>query len=185
MKKKFNILIIAIISIIVIGVIVITFLSQPIMFLIYLITDDGGKLDDVEKISAVVIENQEALQDIVSQVLNHEQEFRIVIDIEEKYYQNLDSPREASKDSLNLEDIYRLSKKLDIKGIHAYKNPEMDMVIFTTYEYGIVTSAEIKGFFYLEQDLTENVFEYGYFKPYYINNYSEIIDNWYYFEMSC
>lgn len=154
-----------------------------IIFLILLITDDGGKTDNVNKISALVTENQEELQDIVSEILDYEQELRIVIDIEEKTCYDLISHRDADEALFDLENIYRLSEYMDIQDIDAYKDSDVDMVVFKTYSYGLVTSADIKGFFYLEQDLTEDIFEYGCFDPYYVYDYGEITDNWYYFEM--
>lgn len=60
----------------------------------------------------------------------------------------------------------------------------MNMVIFITYSSGIVGSSDVKGFFYLDQDFTEDIFTYGYFKPYRSHDYSEITDNWYYFDIS-
>ena len=154
-----------------------------IIFFYCMITDDGGKLDNVDKISAVLTENQETLQDMVSQILNPEQEFSIYIDVEDKRFQDLDSSRDIDEKLFNLEDIYCLSEELDIKEIHAYKNSDVNMVIFTTYSFGIAGSSDVKGFFYLDQDLTEDIFQYGYFKPYRSHDYSEITDNWYYFDM--
>lgn len=185
MKKTRNILIIAIITIITIGAIVVAFLSVPgVIFLICLITDDGGKLDNAEKISAVVTENQETLQDIVSQVLNSEYDVDFVINIEEKNFQDLSSSKDADEKSFNLEDIYRLSEELEVKKIRVYTDSVVDMVIFQTYSSGIAGSSDEKGFFYLEGGLPENIFEYNYFTVYRIYDYSEITDNWYYYNIS-
>lgn len=185
MKKKRNILIIAIIIIIAIGAIVIAFLSVPgVIFLICLITDDGGKLDGIEKISEVVIENQETLQDIVFQVLNLEQDFEIFIDVEEKKFQNMGSSIREDEKSFDLEDIYRLSEELDINEIYAYKHSDVHMVIFQTYSSGLSVSGGEQGFLYIDQDLTEDITEYTYFKVYRRRDYSEIMDNWYYYDIS-
>lgn len=56
-----------------------------------MITDDGGKLDNVDKISVVVNENQETLQDIVSLMLNPEYDLDFVIDVEDKSFHDLSS----------------------------------------------------------------------------------------------
>ena len=146
-----------------------------------MLTDDGGKLDSVEKISAVVTENQETLQDIVSQVLNPEQEFEICIDVEEKKFQGLGSSRD--EELFNLDDIYRLSEELYIQEIYAYKNSDVNMVIFQTKSSGLSVSGGYKGFLYSDRDLTEDIAEYSYFHPYRSRDYSEITDNWYYYDI--
>ena len=181
MEKIRNTLIVAIILCI---VAVITFLGLPgIVFFWCMLTDDGGKLDSVEKISAVVIENQETLQDIVSQVLNPEQDLSFVIDVEEKKFQGLGSSRDEDEELFNLEDIYRLSEELYIQEIYAYKNSDVNMVIFQTNSSGLSVSGGCKGFFYLDQELTEDIAEYGYFHPYRSRDYSEITNNWYYYDI--
>lgn len=181
MEKVRNTLIVIIILCI---VAVITFLGLPgIIFFWCMLTDDGGKLDSVEKISAVVTENQETLQDIVSQVLNPEQEFEICIDVEEKEFQGLGSSRDTDEELFNLEDIYRLSEELDIKEIYVYKNSNVHMVIFRTYSSGLSVSGGEQGFLYIDQDLTEDITEYTYFKVYRSRDYSEITDNWYYYDI--
>lgn len=174
-----------IIIIIVCIVAVIAFVSLPgVIFFYCMITDNGGKLDNADKISTVLTENQETLQDIVSQILNPEQELSICINVENKSFQGLGSSRDIDERLFNLEDIYCLSEGLDIKEIYAYKNPDVNMVIFITYTSGIAGSSEVKGFFYLDRDLTEDIFQYGYFQPYRSHDYSEITDNWYYFDIS-
>ena len=181
MKKVHNTLIVAIILCI---VAVITFLGLPgIIFFWCMLTDDGGKLDSVEKISAVVTENQETLQDIVSQVLNPEQEFEICIDVEEQEFQGLGASRDEDEELFNLEDIYRLSEKLYIQKIYAYKNSDVNMVIFQTNSSGLSVSGGYKGFLYSDRDLTEDIAEYSYFHPYRSRDYSEITDNWYYYDI--
>lgn len=181
MEKVRNTLIVAIILSI---VAVITFLGLPgIIFIWCMLTDDGGKLDSVEKISAVVTENQETLQDIVSQVLNPEQDLDFVIDVEEQEFQGLGSSRDEDEELFNLEDIYRLSEELEIKKIRVYKNPDLNMVIFQTNSSGLSVSGGYKGFLYLDQELTEDIAEYSYFHPYRSRDYSEITDNWYYYDI--
>lgn len=185
MKKQSNTFIIAIIITTIVCIVVgIAFLGPSVIFFYCMITDDGGKLDNVEKISAVVIENQETLQDIVSHVLNPEQELDIFIDVEEKRFQDLSSSKDAEEELFNLEDIYRLSEELEVKKIRVYTDSDVDMVIFETYSSGIAGSSEIKGFYYLEGGLPENIFEYNHFTVYRIYDYSEITDSWYYFDIS-
>ena len=182
MEKVRNTLIVAIILCI---VAVITFLGLPgIIFFWCMLTDDGGKLDSVEKISAVVTENQETLQDIVSQVLNPEQDLSFVIDVEEKSFSDLSSSNDADEESFNLEDIYRLSEELEIKEIRVYKDSDVDMVFFTTYTSGIVGSSDEKGFYYLAGGVPEKIFEYHFFTVYRIYDYREITDNSYYYNIS-
>lgn len=181
MEKVRNTLIVVIILCI---VAVITFLGLPgIIFFWCMLTDDGGKLDSAEKISAVVTENQETLQDIVSQVLNPEQDLDFVINIEKKEFQGLGSSSDEDEELFNLEDIYRLSENLYIKRIYAYKNSDVNMVIFQTNIYGLSVSGGSKGFLYLDRDLTEDIAEYSYFRPYRSHDYSEITDNWYYYDI--
>lgn len=180
MKKKSSIIIFNIVVVAIVALICI----PGIVSVIRLIMADGGKLNNNEKISAAVTENQETLDNIVLQVLNPQKEFEIYIDLEEKRFQGLNVSRDIDEKLFNLEDIYCLPEKMDIKGIYAYKNPDVNMVIFETYSSGMAGSSEIKGFLYLEQDFTDNIFEYDYFKVYRSYNYSEITDNWYYFDKS-
>lgn len=185
MKKQNYILNIAIIITIVAGIVVgIVFLCPGIIFFWCMITDDGGKLDNVDKISEVVIENQETLQDIVSQVLSPEQDLDFVLDIEEKEFQGLGSSRDVDEELFNLDDIYSLSEELEIKKIRVYKDSDVNIVMFHTYSSGIAGSSDQKGFFYLEGGVPEKLFEYNSFTVYRIYDYSEITDNWYYFDIS-
>ena len=184
MKKQKNTLFIAIIIVIIVCIVVgMAFLGPSIIFFWCMITDDGGKLDNVDKISAVVTENQETLQDIVSQVLNPEQDLSFVINIEEQEFQELGSSRDEDEELFNLEDIYRLSEELYIQKIYAYKNSDVNMVIFQTNSSGLSVSGGCKGFLYLDQELTEDIAEYSYFHPYRSRDYSEITDNWYYYDI--
>lgn len=43
-------------------------------------------------------------------------------------------------------------------------------------------SSTIRGFLYLEQDWTEDIYEDDYFRVYRKHDYSEIADRWYYYE---
>lgn len=71
--------------------------------------------DSVEKMSEVITENQEALQDIVTQVLTPEQELDITIDVEEKGFQDLTSPKDVDEEEFYLEDIYPLAEELRLE----------------------------------------------------------------------
>ena len=185
MKKSDIYITAVIITIIVCIVAIITFLGLPgIVFFWYMLTDDGGKLDDVDKISAVVIENQETLQDILSQVLIPEYDLDLVINVEERKLTGLSSTEDVDEESFNLEDIYRLSEELEIKKIHVYKDSDVEIVLFYTYLSGIVGSSDTQGCFYLTGGVPENLFEYNYFTVYRVYDYSEITDNWYYFDIS-
>lgn len=184
MKKQDETLITAVMIAVIVGVVaVIPFLCSGIIFFWCMIMDDGGKLDNVDKITAVVTENQETLQDIVSQVLNAEYDLDIVIDVEDKEFQDLSSSSDVDEVSFDLDEIYRISEELYIKEIYAYKNSDVDMVIFQTNTYGLSVSGGEKGFLYLEQDLSEDINEYSVFRPYRTHDYSEIIDHWYYFDI--
>ncbi|MCM1047536.1 MAG: hypothetical protein NC433_03835 [Clostridiales bacterium] len=66
MKKKSNIIIFNIVVVAIVALICI----PGIVSVIRLITTGGGKLNNSERISAAVTENQETLDNIVSQVLN-------------------------------------------------------------------------------------------------------------------
>lgn len=170
---------------IIVGIGVSAVIACPaIIFIICLVTEDAGELDSVEKISEVVTEEQESLQDIVAQVLTPEQELDISIDVEEKEFQGLNSSKDVDEEAFHLEDIYPLAEELEIRGIKIYKNSDVDMVIFETYSSGIAGSSDEKGFLYLEQDMTEDIFEYGYFCWCRRYDYSEIMDNWYYYNIS-
>lgn len=170
---------------IVVGIGVSAIIGCPaIIFIICLVTEDAGKLDSVGKIAEVVTENQESLQDIVAQVLTPEQDLDITIDVGEKEFQDLSSSEDADEEAFHLEDIYPLAEELEIRKIKGYKNADVDMVIFETYSSGIVGSSDAKGFLYLEQDMTEDIFEYGYFCWRRSYDYSEITDNWYYYNIS-
>ena len=74
MKITRNILLVILGVFIVIVLAVLLFFGPSILFFIGLLTEDTGKLDNPEKISTVVTENQETMQDIVSQILNPEQD---------------------------------------------------------------------------------------------------------------
>lgn len=184
--RVFNIVSTVVIIIgIVVGIGVSAIIACPaIIFIICLVTEDAGKLDSVEKISEVVTENQESLQDIVTQVLTPEQDLDISIDVEEKELYDLNSSKDVDEEAFHLEDIYPLAEELEIRRIKGYKNADVDMVIFETYSSGIVASSDVKGFLYLEQDMTEDIFEYGYFCWRRKYGYSEIMDNWYYYNIS-
>lgn len=185
MKKRSNTFIIAIIITTVAGIVAgIVCLCPGIIFFWCMITDDGGKLDNVDKISAVVTENQETLQDIVSQVLSPEYDLDIVIDVEDKEFQALSSSKVSDEESFDLYDIYRLSEELEIKKIRVYKDSDVNIVMFHTYSSGIAGSSDQKGFFYLEGGVPEKLLEYNRFTVYRIYDYSEITDNWYYFDIS-
>lgn len=170
---------------IVVGIGVSAVIGCPaIIFIICLVTEDAGKLDSVEKISAVVTENQESLQDIAFQILNSGQDLDISINVEDKEFQSLDSSKDVDEEAFHLEEIYPLAEELEIRNIHGYKNADVDMVIFQTYASGIAGSSDVKGFLYLEQDMTEDIFEYDYFSWRRRYDYSEIMDHWYYYNIS-
>ena len=185
MNKRSKTIIIAIACAIIVCIVVgIAFLGPSIIFFWCMITDDGGKLDNAEKISAVVTENQETLQDIVFQVLSPEYDLDFVLDIEEKEPQSLGSSRDVDEESFDLEKVCRLSEELEIKKIRVYKDSDVDIVIFATYSSGIAGSSDEKGCFYLAGGVPEKLFEYNYFTVYRIYDYSEIMDNWYYYDIS-
>lgn len=183
MKKSGNILLIILGVFIVIVLAALLFFGPSIIFFIGLLTEDTGKLDNPEKISAVVTEKQETLQDIVSQILNPEQDLDIVINIEKKELTDLNYPKNADEGAFDLEDIYRLSEELEIRKISGFKDSDVDMVIFETYSSGIAGSSDIKGFFYLEQDMTEDIFTSDYFGWHRGYEYSEIMEHWYYYDI--
>ncbi|MCM1424364.1 MAG: hypothetical protein NC415_11210 [bacterium] len=186
-KKKNDILKIVVITILIIiamVAVVIAIFSSPFAFLIYLVAFDGdGKLDNAEKISEVVIENQETLQEIVSQVLSPEYDLDFVLDIEERELQSLGSSRDVDEESFDLEEVCRLLEELEIKKIMVYKDSDVDIVLFETYTSGIVSSSEEMGCFYLAGGVPEKLLEYNLFTIYRTYDYSEITDHWYYYDI--
>ncbi|MCM1388499.1 MAG: hypothetical protein NC231_14310 [Bacillus sp. (in: Bacteria)] len=65
-------------------------------------------------------ENQETLQDIVSEVLNPKQDLEIYIDVEEKTFHELGVSKDAEEALFDVEDICRLSEELYIKDIRIF-----------------------------------------------------------------
>lgn len=152
--------------------------------LMMIVWGGDGKWDDEEKITAVVTENQETLDNIVSKLLEPKQDLDFVIDIEEKEFQSLGNSGETEETLYDLEDIYRLAEELKILKIYAYKDSDVGMVIFRTYSSGMAGSSQEKGFFYLEGGLPEKIFEYNLISIYRNYNYSAVVDNWYYYDLS-
>lgn len=162
-KKPYRTVITVVIVIIIVCIVaVIALLGLPsIIFLACMLFMDGeGKLDDAEKISTTVTENQETLQDIVSDVLIPEQDLEVYINVEEKKFQGVGSSRDVE------EALF-----------------DVNMVIFQTYTDGLSVSGSEQGFFYLDQDFSEDINEYSYFKVYRHCDYSEITDNWYSYDI--
>lgn len=183
-EKRKNVVIVILASIF--GVLIAVILAAFVMpFALMIIVWGGdGKLDDEEKISVAVTENQETLEDIVSQLLEPEQDLDFVLHIEEKEFQGLGDSRDVEETLFELEDIYRLAEELKILEIYAYKDSDVGMVIFRTYSSGMAGSSQEKGLFYLEGGLPEKIFEYNLISIYHIYNYSAIADNWYYYDLS-
>lgn len=163
---------------VVIGVIVFV---MPFALMV-IIWGGDGKWDDEKKITAVVTEHQETFQDIASQLLAPEQELDFELDIKEKKFFGFGDSRDIEEDLFDLEDIYRSANELKILKIYVVKDSDIDMVIFETYADGMVGSSTIRGFLYLEQDWTEDIYEDDYFRVYRKHDYSEIADRWYYYE---
>lgn len=153
-------------------------------FIYIIVLNDDGKIDNIEKISDTVIENQEILEDIACLMLEQSDELDVYVHVEEKETSCLQDSEIIDEELLEQENIYRQLEDLYVKNICIYKNKDVNIVIFTTYSSGIVGSSYIKGFFYLPQEMSESIFDCGYFRPYYIDSYGNIVNDWYYFEMS-
>lgn len=167
------------------GVLIAVILAAFVMpFALMIIVWGGdGKLDDEEKISVAVTENQETFEDIVSQLLEPEQDLDIVLHIKEKEVQGLGDFRDVEETLFDLEDIYPSADELEILRIEVVKDSDVDMVIFETYADGMVGSGSESGFVYLEQDWSDDIFEYDNFKGWRKYDHSEITDHWHYYKL--
>ena len=160
-------------------------------FLVIVIFEPGaGKLNNVKKVTKVVTENQETLQDIVSWVLAPEQEFGVVINCREKKFSDLGYGEETesmTEELFPLEEIYRLAEEMYVQYIYVYKTQDLRLVIFQTYEDGLSIGGGRRGFYYIEPEMTEDIFgsfDINYF--YYHNQVQEnpeIMDHWYYYRV--
>lgn len=165
---------------IVIGVFLFVFVMPFVLMVI--IWGGDGKWNDEKKITAVVTEHQETFQDIASQLLAPEQDLDFVLHIEEKEFQALGTSKDTQEELYDLEDIYRSADELKIAKIYVVKESDVDMVIFQTYAEGMVGSSTIRGFLYLEQDWTDDIYEDDYFRIYRKYDHSEIANHWHYYE---
>lgn len=182
MKRLKVIIICVVTSCIYAGII---YISLPwIIFFGCLMLDDGGKLDNIDKISDMVTENQGTLEDIACLMLEQGDELEAYVDVEKKEISCLQVSEIIDEGLLERENIYQQLEDLYVKDMCIYKNQDVNIVIFETYSFGIVSSSYYKGFFYLPQEMSEDIFEYDYFIPYHIDSYGNIVNDWYYFEMS-
>lgn len=169
----------------ILGVLIVVIFAVFVMpFVLMIIVWGGdGKLDDEEKISVAVMENQETLEDIVSQLLEPEQDLDFALDTKEKEFRDLSISKDTDEELYNLEDIYRSADDLEILRIYVVKDSDVDMVIFETYADGMVGSGSESGFVYLEQDWSDDIFEYDNFKGWRKYDHSKITNHWHYYKL--
>lgn len=117
-------------------------------------------------------------------MLEQGDELEAYVHVEKKEISCLQGSEIIDEGLLERENIYQQLEDLYVKDMCIYKNQDVNMVIFETYSFGIVSSSYYKGFFYLSQEMSEDIFEYDYFLPYHIGSYGNIVNDWYYFEMS-
>lgn len=186
MKILKSILIFLLFMCIIVGGICIICPYIPAFIYVIVLNNDDGKLDNIEKISNMVIENQEKLEDIACLMLEQGDELDVHVDVDEKETSCFQDSKIIDEELSEQENIYRLLEELYVKDMSIYKNNDVNIVVFITYSSGTVCSSYYKGFFYLPQEISESILECNYYFPYHnqIDSYGNIVNDWYYFEMS-
>lgn len=185
MKILKGILIFLLFTCMIAGIICIVFPYIP-AFIYVIVLNDDGKLDNIEKISNVVIENQEILEDIACLMLEQGDELDVYVHVNEKEASCLQGLEIIDEELLEQENIYGQLEELYVKDMRIHKNNDVNIVVFITYSSGIVSSSYYKGFFYLPQEMSESILENNHYLPYHnhIDSFGNIVNDWYYFEMS-
>lgn len=180
MKHLKKIIIALLVSFIIAGII---YKCLPfIIFFGCLVLDDAGKLDDVDKISEMVTDNQETLEKLSCLMLEQGEEFYINIDADEQTIKYMEGSTAIDEEFIEQEQVYKQLEELYVKNMAVYKNTDESRVVFTTYEFGIAGSSAEKGFIYMPQGMPEDIFEEYFFLVYRHKSCENIVDEWYYFE---
>lgn len=186
LKNILNILIFSLFTCMITGIIICIICPYIPAFIYVIVLNDDGKLDNIEKISDTVIENQEILEDIACLMLEQGDELAVYVHVDKKETSCLQGSEIIDDELLEQENIYGQLEELYVKDMSIHKNNDANIVVFITYSSGIVSSSYYKGFFYLPQEISESILECNYYFPYHnqIDSYGNIVNDWYYFEMS-